>query len=52
MSPNARFLPNGEKSNSFVVVTDLGKVIGSKGETTVKVVVDYGGTIWTAYQKK
>jgi RHS repeat-associated protein len=51
-SPNAQFLPNSESSSSFVVVTNLGRTIGSKGETSVKVVVDYTGNIWTAYPKK
>jgi RHS repeat-associated protein len=51
-SPNAQFLPNGTDPNSFRVVTDLGKVVGSKGETVVRVVVDFSGKIWTALPVK
>ncbi|MGB8659237.1 MAG: hypothetical protein WCD34_02350, partial [Candidatus Acidiferrum sp.] len=51
-SPNAKFLPNGTDPNSFRVVTDLGKVVGSKGETAVRVVVDFSGKIWTALPVK
>ncbi len=50
-SPDAAFLPNN-KPNSFVVVTDLGKQIGTAGETAVKVVVGNNGQIWTAYPVK
>jgi hypothetical protein len=48
-SLNATFRPNGADSGSFVVVTDLGKQVGEKGETSVKVVVTYSGKIITAY---
>src|ERR1700740_3082764 len=51
-SPNAQFLPNGTDPNSFRVVTDLGRVVGSKGETVVRVVVDFSGKIWTALPVK
>jgi hypothetical protein len=51
-SPNAQFLPNGTDPNSFRVVTDLGKMVGSKGETVVRVVVDFSGKIWTALPVK
>jgi hypothetical protein len=51
-SPNAQMLPNSDNSGSFVVITNLGRIIGSKGETALKVVVDWTGKIWTAYPKK
>lgn len=44
-SPGARFLPNGE--GSFRVVTDLGRVVGSRGETGIRAVVDYQGNVIT-----
>ena len=49
VSPNAQFLPNAETPNSLVVVTDLGRVVGSNGQTAVKIVFDKAGNIWTAY---
>lgn len=51
-SPNAKFLPNGTDPNSFRVVTDLGRVVGSNGETAVRVVVDFAGKVWTAFPVK
>jgi hypothetical protein len=51
-SPSAQFFPNSESSGTFVVVANLGRTIGSKGQTSVKVVVDWTGNIWTAYPKK
>ena len=40
VSPNAQLLPNAENPNSFVVVTYVGRVVGSKGQTAVKIVFD------------
>jgi hypothetical protein len=50
-SRNAQFLPNNQP-NSYVVITNLGRKIGTKGETRVKVVVGGNGKIWTAYPIK
>jgi len=44
-SPNARFLPND--TGSFRVVTDLGRVIGTRGETGVRAVVSFEGHVIT-----
>lgn len=51
-SPNATFLPNGSSSNSYQIITDMNRVIGTKGQTSLKVVVDKNGNIWTAYPVK
>jgi len=45
ISPRALILPND--ASSFKVVTNLGRVIGSKGETAVRVVVDSNGHVVT-----
>jgi hypothetical protein len=44
-SPNAKFLPND--AGSFKVVTDLGRAIGTKGETGVRAIVDFAGDVVT-----
>lgn len=49
-SPNARFLAND--AESFKVVTDLGRVVGSKGQTGVRAVVDYLGHVVTWFPVK
>ena len=49
-SKNATFYPNG--SNSYYIITDMGKTIGTKGERLIKVVFDTAGKIWTAYPMK
>jgi RHS repeat-associated protein len=46
-SANARFLANGE--TTFRVITDLGVAVGSKGQTAVRVIVDFSGRIITAF---
>jgi RHS repeat-associated protein len=55
-SNTATFRPNyvgGVLSeDSFRVVTDLGQVIGTNGETAIRVVVGNDGTIWTAFPVK
>ena len=48
-SKNAVFMPNGTSETSFRIYTDMGRVIGSKGQTILKIVLDQGGKIWTAY---
>jgi hypothetical protein len=47
-SPNAAFMEN-DGANSFCVVVDLGRVIGSKGQTSVRVIVGNDGKIWNAF---
>ena len=49
-SKNAVFYPND--SGSYYIVTNMGKVIGTKGEKLLKVVFDTSGKIWTAYPVK
>jgi hypothetical protein len=52
-SPDALFLPNsGGAADSFIVKTDLGQVIGTQGQTWLKVVVSNDGQIITAYPVK
>ena len=51
-SANATFRPNGNSSNSYIIITDLGRTIGTRGETAIKVVFDKTGKIWTAYPVK
>jgi RHS repeat-associated protein len=46
-SASARFLPN--TGTSFKVITDLGIAVGTKGQTGVRVVVDFSGKIITAF---
>jgi RHS repeat-associated protein len=44
-SPKALIQPNN--ANSFKVITDVGRVIRSKGETAVRVIVDFSGQVVT-----
>ena len=44
-SPNATFLSNGFSSNSYQVITNMNRVIGTKGQTSLKVIVDKNGKI-------
>jgi hypothetical protein len=37
---------------AFHVVVNLGRTIGTKGETAIRVIVDYTGKIWTAFPVK
>jgi hypothetical protein len=49
-SPDAQFLPNPNGApGSFLVRTDLGRVIGSAGQTAVRVVVSNDGRVITAF---
>tara|TARA_B100000678_G_C18224542_1_gene508295 strand:+ start:1609 stop:2550 length:942 start_codon:yes stop_codon:yes gene_type:complete len=50
-SDRALFKPN-TKAGSFIVETNLGRAIGSKGETVLNVVLGDNGKIWTAYPIK
>lgn len=47
-SPSALFLPNSQPS-SFRVVADLGKLIGTKQQTSVRIIVGEDGKIWNAF---
>lgn len=53
-SPDATFLPNSNPAlpGSFVVQADVGFVVGTKGQTAIRVVVSNGGEIITAYPVK
>jgi hypothetical protein len=46
-SADATFLPNGK--TSFKVIADLGTAVGSKGQTGVRVIVDFTGRIVSAF---
>ena len=50
-SSNAFFYPNNS-SDSFYIIADIGKTIGTKGEHFIKVVFDTTGKIWTAFPVK
>ena len=45
---NVSFLPN-KVSKSWQVIVDMGAQIGTKGERAVKVIIGYGGKIWTMF---
>lgn len=57
-SPKGQFLlnktpPDGTIiENSYVIITDLGRVIGTKGQTKVKTIIGSDGTIWSTYPIK
>ncbi len=48
LSDRAQFMTNNV-SGSFRVVTDLGRQISSKGQTSIRVVVGKDGKIWNAF---
>ncbi|UAB73126.1 VCBS repeat-containing protein [Vibrio sp. SCSIO 43132] len=47
-SSSARFMKNNA-DDSFRVVADLGREIGSKGQTSVRVIIGNDGKIWNAF---
>lgn len=49
--PTINFNENYSKL-SFTITANVGKKIGTKGETKIKVVFDYTGKVWTAYPAK
>ena len=51
-APNALFLPNPNLSNTFRVQTNLGKVIGTRGQTSVRVIVGFDGKVINAFPIK
>jgi hypothetical protein len=48
-SPRAQFLPNGNSSDSFRMVVDMGRVVGVKGQRRIRVIVRDNGTIINAF---
>ncbi|MBP2076955.1 SAR2788 family putative toxin [Oceanobacillus polygoni] len=50
-NPSIKFNENYDKL-SFTITSNVGKKVGTKGETKIKVVFDYTGKIWTAYPAK
>jgi hypothetical protein len=53
-SPDASFLPNKNPAlpGSFIVQADVGIVVGTNGQTAIKVVVSDAGQVITAYPVK
>jgi len=51
MSPNAKFMVNKE-ADSFRVVVDMGRVIGTEGQTVIRISVGSDGKIWNAFPVK
>jgi len=55
-SDSASFLPNyigaALSEDSFRVVVDLGRTIGTRGETAIRIVLGTDGRIWTAFPVK
>jgi hypothetical protein len=52
-SPDAMFLPNATGSaDSFIVRTEVGRIIGTNGPTALRVVVSSDGRIITAFPVK
>ena len=47
-SPNAKFLPNNV-DGSFRVVVDMNKPIGTKGQTSIRIIIGNDGKIWNAF---
>ena len=39
-------------NNSYYIIVNMGKIIGTKGERYIKIIIDAAGNIWTAYPKK
>lgn len=46
------YVNNVASDSSLRVVTDLGRVVGSNGETSLRIVVGSDGRIWTAFPVK
>ncbi|MFE3633525.1 hypothetical protein [Streptomyces sp. NPDC059168] len=49
-SKNATFLPNGE--TSFKMIVDLGRPIGTKGETGIRIMVGEDGVVFNCFPEK
>ncbi|HRP03163.1 MAG TPA: RHS repeat-associated core domain-containing protein [Candidatus Kapabacteria bacterium] len=48
-SQNARFLPNDQIPNTFQVISNIGTTIGTKGQTSIRVIVNYEGKVINAF---
>ncbi|WP_241579677.1 hypothetical protein [Rosenbergiella nectarea] len=47
-SPNAKFMVNNQ-DNSFRVVADMGRIIGTKKQTAIRISIGSDGKIWNAF---
>ena len=47
-SPSAKFIPNNV-DGSFRVVVDMGRPVGTKGQTSIRVIIGNDGKIWNAF---
>ncbi|WP_370389326.1 hypothetical protein [Snodgrassella alvi] len=47
-SPNAKFIPNNV-DGSFRVVVDMNKPIGTKGQTSIRIIIGNDRKIWNAF---
>ncbi len=43
------FFKTNSAAKSWQIIVDMGQVIGSKGQTAIRVIVGYGGKIWTMF---
>jgi hypothetical protein len=50
-SSAAKFFPNGVEG-AYKITADLGRIVGTKGETSVRTIVGKDGKIWTAFPEK
>ena len=48
-SPNAQFLPNPNAPGTFRVVTDLGRQVGVKGQTSLRTIVGQDGKVINSF---
>lgn len=51
-SSNLSIAVNDNDKLSFVITVNLGRKIGTAGETKIKIVIGYDGIIWTSYPVK
>ena len=43
------FFKTNSAAKSWQIIVDMGQVIGTKGQTAIRVVLGYGGKIWTMF---
>lgn len=48
-SPGANFLPNNRADDTFRVVVDVGRPVGVRGETRVRIIVAPDGQVLNAF---
>ncbi|WP_052262427.1 hypothetical protein [Pseudoalteromonas luteoviolacea] len=48
-SPNAQFLPNPNIPGTFRVVTDMGRQVGVKGQTSLRTIVGQDGKVINSF---